>query len=54
MPQSTQTQTEKALRRSPQTFGGFERRARFSYDDLLELFRFMEFYENVPIAARSK
>jgi hypothetical protein len=38
----------------PHKLGGIERRARFSYDDLLELFRFMEFYENVSIAARSK
>ena len=31
---------------------GTERRARFSYDDLLELFSFREFYEELRIVTR--
>jgi hypothetical protein len=45
-----EAERKKALRRSP-LLAETERRARFSYDDLLGLFSFVEFYRNARAAS---
>jgi hypothetical protein len=44
-----EAENKKALRRSPHEFAGTERRARFFYDDLLELFSFYGVLKKSPL-----